>query len=446
MKKVILLLFVIYLGKLEAQNWNQFRGPDQTGIIDGFEIPTEWNADVNLKWRVPNPGKGWSSPIVWGDKIFITASRPKGSEGELNRLAYDASRLSRDNEFLLDVVCFDKNSGDILWRKTAYDGRPNITTHSGSPYATETPVTNGKLVFAHFGTMGLHAFDFEGNLVWKRDLGVYEMDGDWGTGTSPMLYEGMLYMQIDNVDFSALIALEATTGKEVWRVNREEGPNRSTPMIWRNRICTELVTQGSIVRSYDPKNGNLLWQLHMEGGRSSSTPVGDMNRLIVANEKRGAGGFMFSIRAGASGDISLVAGQISNDGVAWKNPNGGIAMSSPLLYQGKVYAFERRTGMVSCYNAENGDVFYYRKHVPAARQFWSSPWAYEGHIYCIDGNGITHVLDSGLEFKEVRQNVLDDKIWAIPAMTPGSIILRGAGYLYSIEGNDSAPVVLDLGG
>jgi outer membrane protein assembly factor BamB len=419
-----LLIALLLTGAVNGQNWNQFRGPDQTGIIDGFEIPTEWNADENMKWKVPNPGKGWSSPIVWGDRIFITASRLKGSEENLNRMGYDPSRLSRDNEFMLDVVCFDKNSGEMLWRQTAFDGYPNITTHSGSPYSTETPVTDGKLVFAHFGTMGLYAYDFEGELVWKKD---------WGTGTSPILYEGNLYMQVDNVDFSALIALDASTGKEVWRVNREEGPNRGTPMIWRNGLRTELVTQGAIARSYNPANGELYWQIDMEGGRSSSTPVGDSDRLIIANEKRGGGGFMFSIRAGASGDISLAEGETSNDGVEWKNPNGGIAMSSPLMYRGKVYAFERRTGMVSCYDAKTGDVFYYRTHLPNAREFWSSPWAYEGNIYCIDGNGITHVLDSGPEFNEVRQNVLDDQIWAMPAMTPGSIILRGAEYLYSIE-------------
>ncbi len=192
-----------------------------------------------------------------------------------------------------------------------------------------------------------------------------------------MVHEGVLFMQIDNEDFSALLALEGKTGNELWRVNREEASNRSTPIIWRNKVRTELITQGAITRSYNPQTGELYWQLSLEGGRSSSTPVGDADRLIVANEKRAAGGFMFSVRAGASGDISLAEGQTSNDGVEWKNPNGGIAMSSPLLYQGKVYAFERRTGMVSCYDAATGDVHYYKKPVKRAREFWSSPWAYE---------------------------------------------------------------------
>ncbi|MCZ6673228.1 MAG: PQQ-binding-like beta-propeller repeat protein [Verrucomicrobia bacterium] len=429
----LLLILAAGLVQLQGQNWPQFRGPDKSGVIAGFEIPTEWDAELNMKWKVPNPGKGWSSPIVWGDKIFLTASQLKGSEDTPQKVGGNLDRISLENEFVLDVVCFDKNNGEMLWRKTAYEGHPNVRTHGGSPYAAETPVTDGKRVYAHFGTMGLYAYDMDGQLAWKKDLGVYEMDGDWGTGTSPMMHEGILYMQIDNEDFSALIAIDGETGKELWFVSRDEASNRSTPMIWRNRIRTELVTQGAIVRSYNPQNGELLWQMNMQGGRSCSTPVGDSERLIVANEKRNAGGFMYSIKAGASGDISLAEGETSNHAIEWVNPNGGIAMSSPLMYQGKVYAFERRTGLVSCYDARNGDVFYYRKHLRKAREFWSSPWGYNGEVFCIDGKGITHVLDAGPDFHEVRQNVLDDQIWATPAFTPGSIVIRGAEYLYSIE-------------
>lgn len=428
---------------LQADTWPHFRGSDQSGVITGMEIPTHWSADENIVWKVPSPGKGWSSPVVWGDRIFFTTSELKGSAGDLKTMGPQYDRLTRDNEFILSTVCMDKNNGQILWKRVCWDGHPNITTHSGSPYAAETPATDGERVYAHFGTMGLYAFDFDGNRVWKNDFGIYEMDGDWGTGTSPILHDGMLIMQIDNVNFSSLIALEAKTGKEIWRVNREEGPNRSTPYIWRNRLRTELVTQGAITRSYDPKSGDLLWQFHMQGGRNSSTPVGDQDRLILANEKRSAGGNMYSIKAGASGDISLAEGETSNHGVEWANPNGGIAMSSPLLYKDKVYAFERRTGMVSCYDALTGDVHYYRKHVPKAREFWSSPWAYEDEVYCIDGKGITHVLDSGTAFREVRQNVIDDTIWTIPAFTPGSAIIRGAEYIYSIKAGQPEQVAIE---
>jgi outer membrane protein assembly factor BamB len=438
MKFSLLLFFALLtVGSVSGQHWTQFRGQDQTGIIEGFKIPTEWNLEDNLKWTIPSPAMGWSSPIVWGDQIFITGSSLLTEEMEKRNRGGGEYRTPLGIHVKLEVICLDKETGAIKWRKTAYEGPSKVATHGGSPYSTETPVTDGVHVYAYFGTMGLHAFTLDGELVWQKDLGVFEMDGEWGTGTSPMIHEGVLFMQVDNLDFSSLIALEALTGKEKWKVNRDEGPNRGTPMIWRNRLRSELVTQGAIARSYNPENGELYWQINMEGGRSSSTAVGDQDRLIIANEKRGAGGFMFSIRAGASGDISLAEGQTSNDGVEWKNPNGGIAMSSPLIYEGCVYAFERRTGMVSCYDAKTGDVNYYRKHLKKAREFWSTPWAYEGHIYCIDGNGITHVLESGPILNEVRLNELDDKIWAMPAFTPGSLILRGAENLYSIESKDS---------
>lgn len=444
MKKVFLLLSLIAFAlNLHSENWHQLRGPDQTGVVTGIEIPTEWDQKKNMSWSIPNPGLGWSSPIVWGDRIFITGSSLSEAEMKNRKKGGGQYRTGVGNEVKLEVICMDKKSGAILWRKTAYEGFSKVATHGGSPYSAETPATDGEHVYAHFGTMGLYAYSLDGQLAWKKDLGVYEMDGEWGTGTSPMVHEGMLYMQIDNEDFSSLIAIDGKTGKEIWKVDRDEASNRSTPVIWRNKIRTELITQGSITRSYNPETGDLYWQLHLMGGRSSSMPVGDEERLIVANEKRAAGGFMFSIKAGASGDISLTEGQSSNHGVEWVNPNGGIAMSSPLMYRGKVYAFERRTGMVSCYNAENGDVFYYRKHVPKAREFWSSPWAYNGEIYCIDGKGITHVLDSGPEFKEIRQNVLDDQIWATPAFTDESIIIRGLENIYAVEGKGSKPVVID---
>lgn len=428
-----LLAVVIAASGFGSDNWPQFRGLDQTGVIEGFEIPTTWSADQNMQWTVPNPALGWSSPIVWGDRVFITGSTLSKSEMANRKKGGGQYRTHAGSEVKLEVICLDKKNGAILWRSTAYEGLSKVATHGGSPYSAETPATDGERVYAYFGTMGLHAFTLDGELAWGKDLGVYEMDGEWGTATSPIVYEGYLYMQIDNEDFSTLLALEGKTGKEIWRVNRNEASNRSTPMIWRNKVRTELITQGSITRSYHPLTGDLFWQLYLEGGRSSSTPVGDDHRLIVANEKRAAGGFMFSIRAGASGDISLAEGQTANHGVEWKNPNGGIAMSSPLMYQGNVYAFERRTGMVSCYDAETGVVRYYRKHLRKAREFWSSPWGYDGHVYCIDGKGITHVLEAGPNFNEVRQNELDDQIWATPAFTERSIIIRGAENIYSIK-------------
>lgn len=442
-KAFLFLSLTAIFSTAHANHWPQLRGPDQTGVITGYPMPTEWDDGHNIKWKVPSPGMGWSSPVVWGDRIFISSSRFKGSADGPSQTGPQNDRLTLDNEYTLELLCMDKRDGRILWRQTTFEGHPNVHTHSGNPYAAETPVTDGEHVIVYYGTMGLHAFTLEGEPAWKRDFGIYEMDSMWGTGSSPMIHEGTVYLQIDNEDFALLVALDSKTGEELWRVNREEKSNWSSPIIWKNHLRSELITQGSIVRSYNPSNGELYWQMSMQGGRNSSLPVGDNDRLIIGNEKRDAGGFLFSVRAGASGDISLAEGQASNQGVEWVNPNGGIAMSSPLLYQNCVYAFERRTGMVSCYDAKTGDVHYYRKHLKKAREFWSSPWAYNGEVYCIDGKGITHVLKVGPLFNEVRQNVLDDQIWATPAITEDSIIIRGIEYIYAVEGKGSQPVVID---
>lgn len=440
---VFFLTFFFSVGFSFAENWPQFRGDDQSGVITGFEVPASWSAEKGIKWRIPSPGMGWSSPIVWGNKIFLTGSSLSNEEMRNRSRGGGQYRTPEGIALNLEVICLDKGSGAILWRSTAYEGESKVATHGGSPYSAETPATDGNLIFAYFGTMGLYAFSFDGKLVWQKDMGVFKMDGEWGTATSPIVHDGKLFLQVDGLGYSRLSALATDTGKKLWHVDRDEGPNRGSPYIWKNHLREELVTQGAITRSFNPENGEMYWQLDLQGGRSSSTPVGDEDRLIVANEKRDAGGNMFSIRAGASGNISLAPGKNSNEGVEWMNPNGNIAMSSPLLYNGKVYAFERLTGMVNCYDAATGDVYYYRKHVPSARQFWSSPWAYEGHIYCIDGNGITHVLDDGAEFKVVRQNRLDDQIWATPAFTPDSIIIKGREYIYSVESKGATPSLID---
>ena len=223
MKLSLLLFFALLtVGSVSGQHWTQFRGQDQTGIIEGFKIPTEWNLEDNLKWTIPSPAMGWSSPIVWGDQIFITGSSLLTEEMEKRNRGGGEYRTPLGIHVKLEVICLDKETGAIKWRKTAYEGPSKVATHGGSPYSTETPVTDGVHVYAYFGTMGLHAFTLDGELVWQKDLGVFEMDGEWGTGTSPMIHEGVLFMQVDNLDFSSLIALEALTGKEKWKVPRTQ--------------------------------------------------------------------------------------------------------------------------------------------------------------------------------------------------------------------------------
>ena len=281
-------------------NWPQFRGPNSNQIALSNDLPLEWNNNKNLAWFHNVPGRGWSSPIIWEDKVFFTNAvledpsiLPPAREGERLENPVDAI-------YNFEVFCLDLNSGEEIWKKVAYHGFPRYRTNQDNNYAPETMVTDGEHVYAYFGMTGVYCYDMNGNLVWEKDLGNYPMQSNWGTATSPLLYNGILYMQIDNEENSFLAAIESKTGEEKWRINRNEKSNWGTPMIWQNSLRTELVTPGVTTRSYNPENGELYWELNTGGGRSSASPTADSDMIFIGNEKRGSeGGILFGIKAGA---------------------------------------------------------------------------------------------------------------------------------------------------
>jgi outer membrane protein assembly factor BamB len=241
-------------------------------------------------------------------------------------------------------------------------------------------------------------------------------------------------MQIDNEEKSFLAALDAKTGEEKWRINRDEKSNWGTPIIWENSIRTELVAPGLKTRGYDPENGELYWELDMQGGRNITSPTTDGDMIFVGNEeRRNGGGVLFGIKAGASGDISLKEGESSNDFVIWSIPESGIAMASPLVYEGLLYTVDRRRGQITCYKAATGEVVYPATKIEDAAAFWASPWAYDDKIYCLDDKGVTHVIKAGETFEELRKNKIDDVFWASTAIAKKSYIFRGEKALYCIR-------------
>jgi outer membrane protein assembly factor BamB len=416
---------------LLASNWPQFRGPNGNGVVASGEIPVTWSEANSVRWKVSVPGRGWSSPVVWGDKVFITTAVLKTPGETAGSRRQD--RISTSDLFSWEIYCLNRMDGSVLWKTIALEGHPRIPAHTGNTYASETPVTDGERLYVYFGMMGLFCYDLDGSLVWKKDLGSFAMDTDWGTSTSPVIHDGMLYQQIDNEQESFLVALDAKTGGERWRVPRDERSNWSTPVVWRNSVRDELVVQGVKTRSHDLKSGSVLWELDLRAGRNiiSPLPVGD--RLFVGNEKKGGGGFLFAVKAGALGDITPEGDATSSSGVIWSTPNSGIEMSSPLVYQGYVYVLSRRNGLVYCYDANTGDAAYYRTPIGGAGEFWASPWGYDGKVFCLDASGTTHVLATGPELKRIEKNTLDDQFWATPAAAPGMLIMRGTKYVYAIE-------------
>ena len=423
----LVLVFAATLTCLSASagEWPQFRGPNSNNLPDDANLPTVWTPEQNVAWKVPISGHGWSSPILWGDRVFVTTA-----------VEEEAPKLSKRNRLLggiyrWEVHCFDLASGKQLWKKVATRGEPQISTHQGNGYASETPVTDGELVYAYFGMTGLFAYDMNGNLAWKKDLGSFQMQRDWGTGSSPLIYGGKLYLQIDSDEDSFLVALNPKNGEEIWRFERDEASNWSTPMIWKNKERIELVTNGRTARSYDPESGKLLWSLKV-GGRCSASPTGDEDYLYIGSEKRSDGGALFAIKAGASGDITPAEGEEKSAGVAWSNPKAGPPMASPFLYKGVIYVVARHGGIVTSYDAKTGEEIY-KQRLPEATTLLATPWAYDDRVFCLDKGGTVHALKPGREFEILGANSLEGEFWASPAMAHGAVIFRSMKHLYCIR-------------
>ncbi len=445
--RIVLIIAGIVLtvsGSSIAQgNWNQFRGQNNDNLPSADNLPVTWNTSKNLLWHYEVPGSGWSSPVIWGNKVFVSTAVSDDPSQEQRTFLKDSSNSGSRNqnsgnnkpavEISYELYCLNLETGQLLWKRVAHKGVPFLPSRRENTHANETPVTDGKRVYVYFGMIGLYCYDFDGKLVWQKDLGAYPTESTWGASTSPLLWNDYLFMQIDNEEKSFLVAFDTATGNERWRITRDEGSNWSTPIIWKNKVRTELVSGGGIVRGYDPLYGKSLWELNVGGGRNISSPVGDNEFLFVGNEgRRDDGGTLFAVKAGASGNITPKEGESSSEGVAWSVPDAGVSMASPLIFQGCVYLLDRRGGFANCYDSVSGEPLYQRVRISGAKAFWATPWGYDDKVFCLDDAGSTFILQPGREFKVLYENSIDDKFWASPAFANSTIIFRGVKSLYCI--------------
>jgi outer membrane protein assembly factor BamB len=295
-------------------------------------------------------------------------------------------------------------------------------------------VTDGERVYASFGMHGLFCYDFAGNPVWRKDLGAYQTEFSHGTGASPAFDGERLFVQCDNEEKSFLVALDAKTGEQRWRVDRTEKTGWSTPLVWKNRGRTELVCLGrQRLKSYDPATGKVLWELGGMNGQAMASPVaGDDLLFAGTGGQLGGGRPLFAVKAGASGDVTLKPGATANESVAWSLPKAGPLIATPLLYEGCLYVPEQQQGLVNCYDAATGRQLY-RERLPQAQGFFASPWAYGGKVFCLDEDGQTFVLQAGPEFKLLGQNKIGERCWASPALAGDALFLRTIDTLYCIK-------------
>jgi hypothetical protein len=415
--------------------WPQFRGPGSLGVVEDPVLPDKWSTTENVAWRTEIPGMGWSSPTVWGDNIFVT-SVVSSVEGEKPKkgLYFGGERPAPTDPHRWMVYCVDFKSGKIRWEREVQKGPPNISRHLKNSYASETPVTDGERVYAYFGNVGLFVFDMNGKPLWSKKWAPFKTRYGWGTAASPVVYKDKVYVVNDNDEQSFIIALNKKTGAEMWRAEREVGTNWATPYIWENELRTEIITPGTKkVRSYD-LNGKPLWEFSGMSSIAIPTPFSRHGMVYIASGYVGDQHRpVYAIKPGASGDISLAKGETSNKFIAWYQPQAGPYNPSPIVYGDYYYTLYDR-GFFTCHEAKTGKLVYDKVRLdPGVQAFTSSPWAYNGKIFCLSEDGDTFVIQTGPEFKLLGKNSLDEMCMATPAIVRGSLIIRTASKLYRIS-------------
>lgn len=446
MRKLVVVAFVVGATSLlpaDAQsekiaNWPQFRGADSTGVAtEPVDIPDQWTSSENIAWKKDIPGRGWSSPIAFGDRVFLTSVVNLGESEEAKKGLYFGGNRPQppETEHQWYVFCLSLNSGEILWKKLVHQSKPRTSIHIKNSFASETPVTDGKHVYVLFGGVGVFCFDFDGNQVWSREIAPRKTRYGWGTAASPVLHENQLIIVNDNDEESYLVAFDKSTGDQIWRVERDEKSNWATPFIWQTDSGTEIVTPGTgKVRAYDLQ-GKLSWSLSGMSSITIATPYVHKGLLFVTS------GYVldktkpiYAIRPGAAGDISLKDGQTANSSIAWSLPMAGPYNPSTVAYDGIIYVLYDM-GFFAAFDAATGAEIYSKKRIPKGRAFTSSPWVYNGRVFCLNEDGQTFVIKAGKEFELLHTNSLaeDDMGMATPAIVGNRLLIRTSKRLYCVK-------------
>lgn len=443
MKHIILLLALLGTALGDGNggpNWPSFRGTYAAGIADGMDLPESWDAGTGqgIRFKVEIPGLAHSSPVIWGDRLFLTTAVSSEAGASFKPGLYGSGEASADQSVQeWQILCLDKRNGKILWKETAAKGRPKDKRHIKATYANATPVTDGRHVVALFGSEGLFAYSMEGKFLWKvdvgrLDVGAYDIPSyEWGAASSPIIHDGKVIVQCDQQKGSFLLAVDVKTGRTVWKTPREELPSWGTPTVYPGKDRAELITNGSnFIRAYDPATGRELWRLGGSSKITAPTPVFAEGLIIVASG-RAPERPVIAIRPGGTGDITLQDGETSNGYVAWSKTRRGGYMPTPLIYKGKVYVLDN-SGLLGCYDLKTGAEHYYDRIPHRANGFSASPVAADGKIYLAGEDGLVFTVQAGAELKLLATNPLGEPLMATPALSDGTIYLRGSHHLFAV--------------
>ena len=436
---IVQLLFAIAAEAQDASqlNWPRFRGFTGNGAApDDARLPVRWNTEDNVAWKTKVSGSGCSSPIVWGDRVFVTSVIAEEPNVQPKAGLY-LGRGSRDpgkGTHHWMVYCFDLKTGNEIWKQESHTGVPTVPRHPKSSYAAETPTTDGERVYVLFGDVGLYCYDFDGKQLWTQPIEAKKTQFDYGAASSPVVHEDQLFVVYDNLEQSWIASFDTQTGKRNWITERDENKSWATPLVWKNKIRTEIVVPGvNRNRSYD-LDGNLLWQFK---GKMSSlvipSPFVAHDMCFIGSGYVGDGHRpTFAIKPGGTGDLATNESFAENKFIEWYQPQGSPYNTSQIVYGDYMYTVHDQ-GFMTCHNALSGEEVYGRKRFFPRGSFTSSPWAYNGRIFCLSEDGLTYVVKQGPEFEIEHTNDLNEFCMSTPAIANGNLLIRTKGMLYCLS-------------
>jgi len=423
--------------------WPSFRGAMAAGVAEG-SAPTAWNAETatNILWKTPIPGLAHSSPVIWGDRVFVTTAVSSEANPTLRTGLYgDVDSVDSEStvKHSWRVLALDRKTGKVLWEREAHAGVPLVKRHMKATHANSTPATDGKHVVALFGSAGLYCYGIDGTLEWKKDLGVldsgwfYDPSYQWEYGASPILYKNLVIVQADLQKGSFIAAYDLKDGHQVWRTERTEIPSWATPSVFESEKRAELVTNAKQVHGYDPLTGKELWHLTGNSEIVAPTPIAAHGLAYITS------GYapiqpIYAIRLGsASGDISLPEGKEANEAIAWSKQRGGPYMPTPIVYGDYFYACSNN-GILTAYDAKTGAQVY-KERIAGQNSvaFTASPVAADGKLFFASEEGDVYVVKAGPKFERLATNPMGEVLMATPAIVDGMILIRSRSHLFAIR-------------
>lgn len=417
-------------------NWPQFRGTAASGVAENAKTPTKWDAEKgeNILWKAETPGLGLSSPIVWGDRIFLTtAVRTKGEQPLRVGLYGDIEPVKDDSQFQWQVLCYDLKTGKQLWAKTAFEGTPQIKRHTKASHANCTPATDGSRVVAFFGSEGMYCYDMAGTLLWKRDLGTldsgyYEVpDAQWGFASSPIIHGDKILVQCDVQKGSFVAALNIEDGTDVWMTPRKEVPTWSTPAVYKDQV---ILNGYRHIGAYDLNSGEEVWKMHGGGDIPVPTPIVAHDLIYITNG-HGFENPVYAFKPTAKGKLKLKRDEHSSEHIAFRLPGKGTYMQTPIIVGERLYLC-KDNGVMSCCDAKTGKQIFQARLGKGLTGFTASPVCAGDKLYFTSEDGDVYVVQDGPEFKLLGKNSIGEPSMATPAISGNTLLIRGQKHLFAI--------------